>query len=376
MKSDHSVKLHAGIAVIDGTVCEIEDVRLIGVIGDGANGVVFDAVDLILNRPVAAKIWWPRLPIPSERVRARALKEGRKAAALRHENIAVVYRFGMCAEYVPFVIMERVIGVPLDEITASEKFGRERTLDLWIQISQATKYAHSQGVYHGDLHGGNILISERRAVLIDFGSSIISGRRVHTAKREAKLLLKLPTVLFGVHSPPRLRAEVVDRLVPESALEVANSVVDVLYNEAKLPEELIRNDDWSIRNVLFGISVGLCSAPAFDFLAYIQRIEARLPQALHRLWFWSGLAHQIAAEYRNVAAPIPKSLAPDEPEIYPELLALEYDALSRLRYGGFNSSRPPSPGAQSDRRCVGAISKHIRAEGGRSRVGSARNRRV
>src|SRR5262249_49308068 len=67
-------------------------------LGRGAMGVTYRATDTSLQRKVALKIIKADIAERSADARERFMREARAAAALRHENIATVYQFGMHLE--------------------------------------------------------------------------------------------------------------------------------------------------------------------------------------------------------------------------------------------------------------------------------------
>src|SRR5215471_19701161 len=73
----------------DGSLCEL---------GRGAMGVTYRATDTSLRRKVALKIIKSDIAERSPDARERFMREARAAAALEHEHIATVYKFGMCVE--------------------------------------------------------------------------------------------------------------------------------------------------------------------------------------------------------------------------------------------------------------------------------------
>src|SRR5215471_15833200 len=73
----------------DGSLCEL---------GRGAMGVTYRATDTSLQRKVALKIIKSAIAERSADARERFVREARAAAALRHENVATVYPFGMRLE--------------------------------------------------------------------------------------------------------------------------------------------------------------------------------------------------------------------------------------------------------------------------------------
>ena len=85
-------------------------------LGRGAMGVTYRATDTSLQRKVALKIIKTDIAERSADARERFVREARAAAALRHENIATVYQFGMRLETGQyFYAMELIEGETLDE---------------------------------------------------------------------------------------------------------------------------------------------------------------------------------------------------------------------------------------------------------------------
>src|SRR5499427_9086549 len=85
-------------------------------LGRGAMGITYRATDTTLQRKVALKIIKTDIAERSADARERFMREARAAAALRHENIATVYHFGMSLETGQyFNVMELIEGETLDE---------------------------------------------------------------------------------------------------------------------------------------------------------------------------------------------------------------------------------------------------------------------
>ena len=85
-------------------------------LGRGAMGVTYRATDTTLQRKVALKIIKIDVVKRSVEARERFMREARAAAALRHENIATVYQFGIREETGQyFYAMELIEGETLEE---------------------------------------------------------------------------------------------------------------------------------------------------------------------------------------------------------------------------------------------------------------------
>jgi serine/threonine protein kinase len=150
-----------------------------GVIGRGAHGIVYRAVQVNLGRPVALKVL--RDDALSERsIRDRFLQEARIAASLNHPNIVPVLDHGISQGFA-------YIAFPLIEGTSLRKFiGKDGV--PWAQassyvhgIATALAYVHSLGIVHRDLKPENVLVNTAGQVVVtDFGISKPQRSALHT----------------------------------------------------------------------------------------------------------------------------------------------------------------------------------------------------
>jgi serine/threonine protein kinase len=148
-------------------------------IGSGGMGVVWQAIDERLQRPVAVKqlLLQPELsPRATDEARARALREARIAARLQHPNAIVIYDVAdhdgqpcLVMEYLPSRSLAALLGerycLPVPEVAS---IGR--------QIASALAAAHAAQIVHRDVKPGNILIADDgTAKITDFGVSRAVG---------------------------------------------------------------------------------------------------------------------------------------------------------------------------------------------------------
>ena len=129
------------------------------------SGIVYRAHDERLDRDVAVKVL-PSGVLGNDASRKRFRKEAIALAKLNHPNIATVYEFNT-QDGVDFIAMELVRGTTLDR-------GADLNRDLLMiaeQIALAIQEAHDQGIVHGDLKPGNIMLTTRHQVkVLDFGT--------------------------------------------------------------------------------------------------------------------------------------------------------------------------------------------------------------
>ncbi|MGB7343927.1 MAG: protein kinase [Pirellulaceae bacterium] len=150
----------------------IPDFQVIGELGRGGMGVVYEAKQNSLDRFVALKV------LPSGAVDARAVKrflrEAETVASLSHPGIVPVYAVGV-HDGLNWYAMQRIEGCPLSQWFAVATFSsRGKALDevvrVGIEAAEALQYAHTCGVIHRDVKPGNLLVDTTSKVwLADFG---------------------------------------------------------------------------------------------------------------------------------------------------------------------------------------------------------------
>ena len=137
-------------------------------LGEGAQGVVYQAWDTRLLRPVVLKMLRERAA-PSERQRRRILREARLASAIDHPNVCAIYEIQEGDEGA-FIVMQFVAGRPLSEHLKGERPSVPFALSVATQITEGLAAAHELGIVHRDLKPANIMVSEGGLVkILDFG---------------------------------------------------------------------------------------------------------------------------------------------------------------------------------------------------------------
>jgi tetratricopeptide (TPR) repeat protein len=144
-------------------------------IGSGGMGSVWLAqrADGALDRSVALKLphvaWGPAL-------NARLARERDILARLTHPNIARLYDAGTDEKGRPYLALEYVEGVPIDEFLRQKPRGLRERLALFKQVATAVAYAHLHLVVHRDLKPSNVLVcADGSAHLLDFGIAKLLG---------------------------------------------------------------------------------------------------------------------------------------------------------------------------------------------------------
>jgi tetratricopeptide (TPR) repeat protein len=97
-------------------------------------------------------------------------RERQIMAKLSHPNIARLLDGGATPKGRPYLVMEYIDGVPLDEYVKKEALPINKRLSLFIEICRAVSFAHSRLVVHCDLKPSNIMVDQaHRPMLLDFG---------------------------------------------------------------------------------------------------------------------------------------------------------------------------------------------------------------
>lgn len=156
-------------------------------IGEGAMGVVYEALDPDIHRPVALKAIRAPLLAPEAHDldgESRFLVEAQAAGRLSHPNIVSVYEYGQTGDQ-RYIAMEYVAGVCLHEpLALGLRLPLADTLSLLDQLLDALACAHAQGVWHRDIKPANLLLTpDGRLKVTDFGIARIDdgARTRHTS---------------------------------------------------------------------------------------------------------------------------------------------------------------------------------------------------
>ncbi len=144
--------------------------RLTREIGRGGMGSVYlgERSDGQYEGEVAVKLIRPGMD--TDFFLDRFKRERQALARLQHPNIARLLDSGTTAEGLPYIVMERVNGVRVDEWAATERPGVPAILRMYLDVCRAVAHAHQRFIVHRDLKPGNILVEAGGTPkLLDFG---------------------------------------------------------------------------------------------------------------------------------------------------------------------------------------------------------------
>jgi serine/threonine protein kinase/Tfp pilus assembly protein PilF len=172
-------------------------------LGRGGMGVVYKAHDTRLDRDVALK-FLPHYLKSDQTEKERFYHEARAAAALTHQNIAVIYEVAEHDGQI-FIAMEFVEGKTLKQLLQSKTPPVGQVLDIGIQVCDGLAAAHEKGIVHRDIKSENIMLTPKGQVkIMDFGLAKVKG-----ATKLTKTGSTLGTAAYM--SPEQVRGEEVDR---------------------------------------------------------------------------------------------------------------------------------------------------------------------
>ncbi|MBI3186125.1 MAG: serine/threonine protein kinase [Myxococcales bacterium] len=148
-------------------------------LGEGGAGIVYLAEQPLLGREAVIKVLQSQLGRDPDATQ-RFLREAKLASRLDHPFSAHIYAFGAEEDGLLWIAMERVRGMPLDELlTAKGPLPLERFLPLLERIAEVVHSAHEQGIVHRDLKPANVMVLSRAGrllpKLLDFGIAKLKG---------------------------------------------------------------------------------------------------------------------------------------------------------------------------------------------------------
>ncbi|HEX6324605.1 MAG TPA: protein kinase [Vicinamibacterales bacterium] len=189
--------------------------RIVGPLGSGGMGVVYEAEDLRLGRRVALKFLPPALAGDRPALE-RFQREARAASALNHPNICTIHAIEESdGQY--FIAMELLEGESLDRRIGGRPIAWDTVVETGIQVADALDAAHRRGIVHRDIKPANIFITrDGRAKVLDFGVAKVGPDRgdaetMSVTSAEAKLTSPGTTVgTIAYMSPEQARGETLD----------------------------------------------------------------------------------------------------------------------------------------------------------------------
>jgi len=141
-------------------------------LGEGGQGCVWRAQNLVLELPVAIKLVHPESL--HGLVPERLFREARAAATLGHPSIVRVFDIGRTSEGLPYLVMELLRGESLASwVVRAGRLAPIQALRLLLPIADGLVAAHAEGIIHRDVKPDNIFVALHgdliQPKLLDFG---------------------------------------------------------------------------------------------------------------------------------------------------------------------------------------------------------------
>src|ERR1700719_4485808 len=188
--------------------------RILGKLGGGGMGVVYEAEDLKLGRHVALK-FIPENLVGDPKSLERFEREARAASLLNHPNICTIHGIEDNHGH-PFIVMEKLEGESLKQGISGKPLETERVLDISMQVADALAASHAKGIVHRDIKPANIFLTPSGQVkVLDFGLA----KLVHNVGTDSDHALAADNSLTAVGvipgtavymSPEQARSEEID----------------------------------------------------------------------------------------------------------------------------------------------------------------------
>ncbi len=155
-----------------GELGSISHYRVRRLLGEGGMGLVFQAEDTELLRPVALKVIRPEIADNGEAAR-RFMLEAQAMAALKHDHIVTIYQVGQ-ERGIAFLAMEYLKGMSLARwVERGHRPAVDLVLRLGREIASGLAAAHERGLIHRDIKPANIWLEAPagRVKILDFGQA-------------------------------------------------------------------------------------------------------------------------------------------------------------------------------------------------------------
>lgn len=197
--------------------------RCVAKIASGGMGDVFRAVraDGTFDKQVAIKLIQGARS--TDYFLSRFQNERQILATLDHPNIARLLDGGSTEEGLPYLVMEHIQGLPIDEFCTQKNLDTRERLELFRTVCSAVQFAHQNLVVHRDLKPSNILVTaDGVPKLLDFGiAKILNPMDRDDSSQQTMTLMRMLTPDYA--SPEQVRNE------PISTVSDVYSLGVILY---------------------------------------------------------------------------------------------------------------------------------------------------
>jgi len=175
--------------------------RVLEKLGAGGMGIVYKALDEVLDREVAIKVLPEEVADEADRT-SRFELEAKAVARLDHPNILAIHDFGTDGG-VAFAVTELLEGEDLRKTIVAGSLTPRKALELAGQIADGLAAAHDKGIIHRDLKPENIFITtDGRIKILDFGLTKLTRPEADTVAAAELPTKSAPTAVGVVVGTP------------------------------------------------------------------------------------------------------------------------------------------------------------------------------
>src|SRR5208283_3602629 len=193
---------------------QVSHYRILGKLGGGGMGIVYEAEDLKLGRHVALK-FIPENLAGDPKSLERFTREARAASQLNHPNICTIHSIEDNNGH-PFIVMEKLDGESLKQRIHGKALDLDNLLDIAVQVADALAASHAKGIVHRDIKPANIFLTPHGQVkILDFGLAKLAkdqsvGTSTDTSLEESLTQVGVIPGTAVYMSPEQARSEDLD----------------------------------------------------------------------------------------------------------------------------------------------------------------------
>ena len=229
---------------------KLDDYLVVGPLGEGGMGVVYEGLHTVINKRVAIKVIKAEFAGDEVLVR-RVLAEAQAVNAVRHRGIVDIHAHGRTPDGRPYLVMEMLHGETLHELlTRQGRLSHHEAVKVLLEATGPLFAAHKAGIVHRDLKPSNLFLcvdddGERFLKLLDFGLAKRTAPGVTSSTMtSASLIVGTPDYM----APEQARAQPTDARTDIYSLGVlafqllagqlpftANSSVDLVMKHLSAP---------------------------------------------------------------------------------------------------------------------------------------------